>query len=301
MSSEDIKNFINEDSNNIKIPIKGILESCMSAHDCDYPLEATYLIRRFAISGLNLGYYKPENLVEIMDKFCSRIKAIKFDYEIGADNEITHYSIKGNTLHLCEDLEAFDDYLYTTAAFSAFFEAISSACDYHEHEIVKTALSYMVGEKFLNMDINDSRIIMPKTTEIELGAENNKQKLQLRAGYLPCWNLSITLLKQYFISIGENENILFRDAILNNFEDVMQRIEKRNNQAKILFSTIETIYKLHVSRHEIDELKMIDKYQMLVNSIFKRIDQNYFAFCALITTDDCRQKLMKLKESELEE
>lgn len=301
MSKEDIKNLIDDDSNNIKIPIKGILESFMSAHNCDYPLEATYLIRRFAIAGLNLGYYKPENLVEIVDKFCSRIKNINFDYEVGADNEMTHYSIKDKTLHLCKDLETFDEYLYTTAAFSAFFEAISGACDYNEYKIVKTALSYMVGEKFLNMDINDSRIIMPKTTEIELGAEKNKQKLQLRAGYLPCYNLQITLLKQYFISIGENENILFRDAILNNFEDVIQSIIKQNRQTHILFSTIETIYKLHMSRHEIEELKMIDKYQMLINSNFKKIDQNYFTFCALITTDSCRQKLMEIKESELEE
>lgn len=46
---------------------------------------------------------------------------------------------------------------------------------------------------------------------------------------------------------------------------------------------------------------MIDKYQMLINSNFKKIDQNYFTFCALITTDSCRQKLMEIKESELEE
>lgn len=301
MSKEDIKDLIEDDSNNIKIPIKGILESCMSAHNCDYPLEATYLIRRFAISGLNLGYYKPENLVEIMDKFCSRIKTIKFDYEIGADNELKHYSIKDDTLYLCEDLQSFDNYLFDVATFAAFFEAVSGACDYHKHEIVKAALSYMVGEKFLNMDLNGSRIVMPKTTEIELGEGKNRQTLQLRAGYLPCFNLQLTLIKQFFISVGANENILIRDALDTNFTEVLSVFEKENYRAELLFSTIETIYNLRKLKHDDEALKMIEKYQLFVNSIFKKIDQNYFAFAALITSDVARQKLMKIKDQELAE
>ena len=41
------------------------------------------------------------------------------------------------------------------------------------------------------------------------------------------------------------------------------------------------------------EIEYIEKYQTLINNMFTQLDQNYFAFCALITTDDLRCECMK--------
>ena len=41
------------------------------------------------------------------------------------------------------------------------------------------------------------------------------------------------------------------------------------------------------------EKSLLDKYQIMLNETFTKVDQNYLAFCALITTDELRSKLMK--------
>ena len=39
--------------------------------------------------------------------------------------------------------------------------------------------------------------------------------------------------------------------------------------------------------------KLIEKYQIIVNDFFKNKDVEYFAFLALVTTDELREKLAK--------
>ena len=48
-----------------------------------------------------------------------------------------------------------------------------------------------------------------------------------------------------------------------------------------------------------NEKALLDKYQIIINDMFVNMDQNYFAFCALVTTDDLRQQLMKKFDSNL--
>ena len=92
-----------QDGRNIKVPIKDILDECIAFNECSYPIETTFLIRRFSISGLNLGYYTPEDLPVIVNRFCSKIRCIKYDYNIGTDNSVKHYSIKNGTLYLSKN------------------------------------------------------------------------------------------------------------------------------------------------------------------------------------------------------
>ena len=47
------------------------------------------------------------------------------------------------------------------------------------------------------------------------------------------------------------------------------------------------------------EKALLDKYQIIVNDMFTKMDQNYFAFCALITTDELREKCMKKFDSKI--
>ena len=45
------------------------------------------------------------------------------------------------------------------------------------------------------------------------------------------------------------------------------------------------------------EMVLLEKYQIIINDMFTKVDQNYFAFCALITTDELREKCMKKFEN----
>lgn len=296
MNSEMLNGLIEEqDGRNIKVPIKDILDECIAFNECSYPIETTFLIRRFSISGLNLGYYTPEDLPVIVNRFCSKIRCIKYDYNIGTDNSVKHYSIKNGTLYLSEELESINPYLFEISAFAAFFEVISEADVYHEHEIFKTVLSYMAGEKFLNMDKNDSRIIMPKTEELVCG----QYKYELRAGYT-FFNLPIVLVKQLFIALHKNENILIRNSLLGNFtKDTVDELVNDNKQVSMLISVVDVITRSYINQEYEEANKLLFKYQKIINLLFKKVDQDYLAFCALILTDEWRSSLMKAMEERL--
>ena len=54
-----------------------------------------------------------------------------------------------------------------------------------------------------------------------------------------------------------------------------------------------TWYKIGEESSEKRIKSLLDKYQIMLNETFTKVDQNYLAFCALITTDELRSKLMK--------
>lgn len=287
-------NEIHDDKKDIKVPIKEILERCMDMYGCEYPIDATYLVRRFSISGLNLGYYIPENLEQIVSRICSRIRIIRYDYKIGTENNLKHYSIKNDVLYLSEELQSTDVNLFESSAFAAFFEVISGAYMYHKYEVFKTVISYMAGEKFLNMDKNGSRIIMPKNEKIVCG----QYKYELRAGYR-FFNLPIVLSKQLFIATNINENTIVKNSLLGDFgQDTIEEITK-NIKAPLLLSTIEAVTRLHINQEYEKENTLLYKYQKIVNLLFETMDQNYFAFCALILTDEWRSSFMQQTEERL--
>lgn len=64
--------------------------------------------------------------------------------------------------------------------------------------------------------------------------------------------------------------------------------------------SFDSLYKNYLNRLILkkaneNEVEIIESYQYKVNELFKDIDTNYFAFAALITSDDLREKLMKQK------
>jgi hypothetical protein len=187
--------------------------------------------------------------------------------------------------------------LYEVNYYKALTEVVFNVSK--NHEAIANALCEMTAEKIYNMDVNESRIIMPITTNEMI----EDKQIQLRAGYKN-YNLVINLLKQFFICKGLNENKLIRDMYFEGYDKVINDAIKDTND-KLLCDILDKINLIMINRVRTrqpfkGEKDLIDKYQVIVNSMFTVIDQNYLAFCALVTTDELREKCMKQLESKLE-
>ena len=230
----------------------------------------------------------------MVHKFCSRIKFITTNYT--GSNNLDYYVINQGVLYLNGTLKDNDIDLYEINYYKALSEVIFGVSA--NYRAFSNALCEMTAEKIYQMDVNSSRIVMPVTT-IEM-VENNE--LQLRAGYKN-YNLIINLLKQYFISKGFNENKIIKDMFFDGYDNVSSRVIVSDND-KLIITILDKINLFMLNRkisgkEMKGEKELIDKYQIIVNNLFTKIDQNYLAFCALVTTDDLREKLMKHIESKL--
>ena len=283
-----------QEDNNIKIPIKDIVQNAVMQNGCNYPEDEFNLIRKYFIACLNLGYLVPSDLVAMVHKFCSRIKFITTNYT--GTNNLDYYVINQGVLYLNGALKDNDIDLYEINYYKALSEVIFGVSA--NYRSFSNALCEMTAEKIYQMDVNSSRMVMPVTT-FEM-VENNE--LQLRAGYRN-YNLIINLLKQYFISKGFNENKIIKDMFFDGYDNVSSRVIVSDND-KLIITILDKINLFMLNRKISGkvmkgEKELIDKYQIIVNNLFTTIDQNYLAFCALVTTDDLREKLMKHIETKL--
>ena len=185
---------------------------------------------------------------------------------------------------------------YEINFYKAVTETVFNAND--NHIGISNALCNMAAEKIYNMDTNGSRIVMPRTDEEIIGSD----KIQVRAGYNN-YNLIISLLKQLFICKSINENKVLHDMYFKGYDTVLKDTITDDN-LKLLIDVLDKLCIMYIQRKVMNqtnasEKALLDKYQIIVNDMFTKMDQNYFAFCALITTDELRQKCMKKFDSKL--
>lgn len=279
---------MNEENRDIKIPIKAIVEQAMQQNGARYEEDEFNLLRKYFIACLNLGYLEPKDLVPMVNKFAQVIKLIILNYN--NVNKMDYYMINGNVLYISGALKDNNDTFYQINFYKAVSEVVLRAND--KHVGMSSAICEMVAEKIYNMDVNSSRIIMPKTVEEQIGND----KIQIRAGYMN-YNLVISLAKQLFISRGINENKVINKMFFDGFDPVLNDTFNDNNTILLLdvLDKICIMYMNRLVRGMINpsEKSLIDKYQIIINDTFVKLDQNYFAFCALITTDDLRKKCME--------
>lgn len=279
---------MNEENRDIKIPIKAIVEQAMQQNGARYEEDEFNLLRKYFIACLNLGYLEPKDLVPMVNKFAQVIKLIVLNYN--NVNKMDYYMINGNVLYISGALKDNNDTFYQINFYKAVSEVVLRAND--KHVGMSSAICEMVAEKIYNMDVNSSRIIMPKTVEEQIGND----KIQIRAGYMN-YNLVISLAKQLFISRGINENKVINKMFFDEFDPVLNDTFNDNNTLLLLdvLDKICIMYMNRLVRGMINpsEKSLIDKYQIIINDTFVKLDQNYFAFCALITTDDLRKKCME--------
>ena len=281
-----------ENSKDIKIPIKSIVEQAMNQNGARYEEDEFNLLRKYFIACLNLGYLEPKDLVPMVNKFASKIKIIVLNYN--NVNKIDYYVINQAVLYISGTLKDNNSSFYEINFYKAVSEVILNAND--KHVGMSSAICEMMAEKIHNMDVNGSRIIMPRTDEEQIGSE----KIQIRAGYMN-YNLIISLAKQLFISMNINENKVINRMLFEGFDNVLNELFKDNN-SRLLLDVLDKLCLIYINRKVRGEINpsekiLLDKYQIMINDSFKKIDQNYFAFCALITTDELRKKCMsKLNE-----
>lgn len=281
-----------ENSKDIKIPIKSIVEQAMNQNGARYEEDEFNLLRKYFIACLNLGYLEPKDLVPMVNKFASKIKIIVLNYN--NVNKMDYYVINQAVLYISGTLKDNNSSFYEINFYKAVSEVILNAND--KHVGMSSAICEMMAEKIHNMDVNGSRIIMPRTDEEQMGSE----KIQIRAGYMN-YNLIISLAKQLFISMNINENKVINRMLFEGFDNVLNELFKDNN-SRLLLDVLDKLCLIYINRKVRGEINpsekiLLDKYQIMINDSFKKIDQNYFAFCALITTDELRKKCMsKLNE-----
>lgn len=276
-----------ENSKDIKIPIKAIVEQAMRQNGANYEEDEFNLLRKYFIACLNLGYLEPKDLVVMVNKFAAQIKLIVLNYN--NVNKMDYYMINQGVLYINGALKDSNDSFYEINFYKAVTETIFMAND--KRVGMSSALCNMVAEKVYNMDVNGSRIIMPKTDEEQIG----DKKIQIRSGYLN-YNLTISLAKQLFISMGLNENKIIKRMYFEGFDVVINDTFKDSNSL-LLLDVLDKLCIMYMNRKvrgmvNPSEMDLLDKYQIIINDSFKKIDQNYFAFCALITTDELRKKCM---------
>ena len=280
----------------IKIPIKAIVEQAMTTNGARYDEDEFNLLRKYFIACLNLGYMQPKDLVPMVNKFAAKVKFIILNYN--NVNKMDYYIINNGVLYINGALKDNNDMFYQINFYKAVSEAIFGVND--NHIALSNALTNMTAEKIYNMDVNASRIVMPKTDNEILF---NNEQIQIRSGYAN-YNLIISLLKQYFISKGINENRVIHDMFFEGYDLVINRYMPKDSTTELLMQVLDNLMIMYIQRKVINkpsdkEKEMLDKYQIIVNDIFTKMDQNYFAFCALITTDELRQKCMKKFDSSL--
>lgn len=284
---------MDEHSKDIKIPIKSIVEQAMNQNYARYEEDEFNLLRKYFIACLNLGYLEPKDLVPMVNKFASKIKIIVLNYN--SVNKMDYYMINQGVLYISSALKDNNSSFYEINFYKAVSEVILNAND--NHIGMSSAICEMMAEKIHNMDVNGSRIIMPKTETEQIGNE----KIEIRAGYAN-YNLIISLAKQLFISMNINENRVINKMFFEGFDKVLNELFKDDN-SQLLLNVLDKLCLIYINRKVRGEINpnektLLDKYQIIINDSFKRIDQNYFAFCALITTDELRKKCMsKLNEN----
>lgn len=278
---------MNEESKDIKIPIKAIVDQSMRQNGAKYEEDEFNLLRKYFIACLNLGYMEPKDLVPMVNKFSEKIKLIVLNYN--NVNKMDYYMINAGVLYISGALKDNNPVFYEINFYKAVTEVVFNANDTHIG--LSNALCEMVSEKIHNMDANGSRIIMPRTDNETVG----DKQIQIRAGYMN-YNLIISLVKQLFISKNLNENKVIRDMYFEGYDAVINRCFSGNTE-RLLLDVIDKLCIMYINRRvrnmpNPSEMDLLNKYQVLLNDSFTKMDQNYLAFCALITTDELREKCM---------
>ena len=281
------------ETKNINIPIKSIVEQSVLRNGCKYSFDDIVMLRRYFISCLNLGFLKPEDLVLVTDKFCSKIKFIVLNYN--SVNKMDYYLIDQGVLYISGILKQNNEKFFDINFFKAITEVIFNAND--NHIGFSNAITNMTAEKIYNFDVNESRIVIPSLS-FEMQGDF---KIKLRAGYLN-YNLIISLVKQLFISMDLNENIVIKEMFFDGYEKVLNKYFNSNNSS-LLLEVLDNITNMYILRNvnkvsNKKEKLLTDKFQILINESFNELTQGYFAFLALVTTDELREKFLEKYKNE---
>lgn len=284
---------MSKESKDVKIPIKDLLQKSVVKNSASYDEDEFNLLRKYYIACLNLGFFEPNDLPVMIDKFTSKIKKIITDCKV--KKLIDSYVLDDSVLYINGFIK--DDFseLYEMNFYKAVTETIWQINK--EHLGLSNALSEMAAEKIYTMDQKGTRIIMPKTSKEKIG----DIEIEIRSGY-ERFNLLISCVKQLFICRNINENILIHDMCFNGYDSVISELcDKRLNfkNSKTIIALLDNICVMYMQRltkkepHP-KELEVLRIYQSYVNGLFENYNiGEYFAFLALVTEDSLRNEFIE--------
>lgn len=238
-------------SQDIKIPIKSILEICCELNKSSFDEYDFILLRKFFIALLNLNVLSPDNLPDVVERFTKHIHSINvvqnppckdlittgYDIELW---EIKNYVIVENCIYINEALLDNDEN-YVITLYRAVSEVVLQIP--HYDMLFSNILSNILGEHVYHMDNRSSKIILPKT-HIEI---INGKQIETRTSYTG-FELPTLLFEQllcvYEIDIfdilkttiekdvatacrklfREHDGIIFTRRIINVFDHYCERL-----------------------------------------------------------------------------
>ncbi len=279
-----------DNENNIKIPIKKIVENSAKKFGCDFNYDDKMYIRRFFIACLNLGFLEPKDLMEKCDALCSRIKSIIPSSKKSVSTINKTFKIDKDILYIqrAYAMNATEE-LITIGYFKAFLYVLLG-CEGKLLSFEETLCS-LAAEKIYVMDVKSERIVMPKSeNECIVDKDRNPYQITLRSGHRQ-FNFPILMLKMFFIAAGYNENQVILDMLHSSFNEQFIALidSKQNIEAIKKFNELFIMYISRINgKPSTEELEAIKRYSLLLTDVIDEVGPNSFAFFALIPDDKIR-------------
>ena len=300
--------------NNISVPIRKILLDKIDEYDATYDECAVWLLRKYYIALLNLGFIEVGELSNIVEKFVSKINYI----EIGSEN--SGILIENGEMYIGSDLtgepeadideEIINIYNYIDPEVPydeeeklrieyaevklklEFYKSVSSVLfNTQESNLngISNIVTEIMAEKIWYMDELNYHVVIP-SPEYEVICNTT---ITTRTGYIR-ENLPLSLFKQFCIAFDMNENEILDLMLHKDVDSVIN--ESFNVEKKFYLYLIDMHFDMYLSRvvHDNpveDELKFIESLQIQLNKVCKKSTPSYLAFLALVTTDELRTKL----------
>lgn len=308
-------------SKDVCVPIKDIIHNEMKKYGASYGEYSVIILRQYYIALLNLGFIQLEELESMVDKFVSKIDAINYceitpsfygggveikdrimyintelsdgvtdeNYEeisVMIDNGIFDEEFDEADI---DNIDEFENFKFEIEFYKAITAVITDLLNL-ENKGVTYIVDEMIAEKVWSMNKKKTRIMMPKSYNENVGSTT----ITTRTGYLRC-NVPISLFKQFCIAYKINEYVFFRSMLHSGFKNAIDEI--CNGEMKFFLFLLDKYFSMYASRVVYNkpvqsELNLIENFQSQLNKKLKNVDNYYFDFLALVTTDDLRARLV---------
>lgn len=276
----------------IKVPIKDLLANATLKHQNNYPENEFNLLRRYFISCLNMGYIMPAELPTMVDKFCGLVKNITLN--LTSKNGLDCYLYNEGNLSLIGNLKFVDEQLYDLS----FFKAVSDIfiTNAGKVPIIGKIISQLVATRIYIMDIELSRNVKLNKKNIQIADKTHVVTTETNE-----YELQIVLLEQFILAKNISVHAFIRNFYYKDYEYINKIIDSNEKDRLVMqvlkqIDILETLRKLGNKEKEATENILIDKYQLLIGSLFETKGQNYLEFLSIVTTDDLRKKCISVSK-----
>lgn len=283
-------------SQDIKIPIKSILEICCKLNNSSFDEYDFILLRKFFIALLNLNVLSPNNLPDIVERFTKQIHSINVIEATSCEDLITkefdvklwkmkNYIIIEKCIYINEALLVNDEN-YEITLYKAVSEVVLQIP--HYNMLFSNLLSNILGEHVYHIDNYSSKVI-PQKTHIE--TINGKQ-IKTRTGYTG-FELPTILFEQFLCVYEINIFDVLKTAIEKDISMVYRKLFRDRDGMRFtsrIFNAFDRYCERVVSGRLCEtELNDIQILQIDMAKKFRHNSIWFKRFCSLSTIEELRK------------